>query len=96
MILSNKSRVFFFVSLLSAIFIFTPAHAEDTALILDFADWLHAGGDDVSAEAEYLRYLFVTGSPDRARRFCPRFHIPRTGRQRKTAFAFGKIFSVDQ
>jgi len=66
MIRFNKIRAFFFVSFLASLSFFPPlpAHAEDTALIIDFADWLHSGGDDVSAEAEYLRYLFVTGSAD--------------------------------
>ena len=66
MIRSNNFRAFFLVSFLAAFsfYISVPTHAEDAKLIIDFADWLHAGGDDVSAEAEYLRYLFVTGSAD--------------------------------
>ena len=66
MIRSNKFRAFSLILFLSAFsfLVSFTAHAEDSSLIIGFADWLHDSGDDVSAEVEYLRYLFITGTSD--------------------------------
>lgn len=42
----------------------TETRSADSALVLDFADWLYAEGDIAEAEHEYLRYLFLTDTAD--------------------------------